>query len=136
MKYDSVLEKVNSLTDKLGKTIDPGIKHAVVAFNMAGFPTTMSCEGHMKQWGTPFPWVDLELTDVLKVKLQSIIDRFYLTKEKDLLCLKLVEGIRVQSSNQLPHAGLVANYFRDEVILLAARKEMDAFADYLLRYQC
>jgi hypothetical protein len=127
-----VLEQVNSLTDRLGKGIDPGIKHAVVAFNIAGFPTTMSCEGHMKQWGTPFPWVDLDLTDALRIKLESFMDKFYLTREKNMLCLKLVEGIRVQSSNQMPYSTLVKSYFRDETILAYARREMDAFADYLL----
>jgi hypothetical protein len=51
-------ERVNQLTDPLGKKVDRGIKSLVAALNVLGFPTVASCEGHTN-WGLPFPWVEI-----------------------------------------------------------------------------
>lgn len=59
MTYQSVLKEVDSWVDGLGLGIDEGIKHAVVVFNLAGFPTYGSCEGHL-DWGCHYPWIDFE----------------------------------------------------------------------------
>ncbi len=51
-------QEVSQLTDALGKGVDEGIKEAVVALRVYGFPTTGSCEGHL-DWGLPYPWIDI-----------------------------------------------------------------------------
>lgn len=55
--YQDALKKLDSTVDGLGLGIDPGIKHAVAAFNARGFITTGSCEGHLDR-GFPYPWID------------------------------------------------------------------------------
>ncbi len=52
-------EEVEEWVDALGEKIDPGIKEAVVALNMSGFPTSASCEGHSER-GIPAPWIEIE----------------------------------------------------------------------------
>lgn len=56
--WNETVEKFTHVTDKLGKEIDPGIFDTVVALNVLGFHTTMSCEGHIN-WGLAAPWVDV-----------------------------------------------------------------------------
>jgi len=38
--------------------VDGKIKPLVAALRWHGFPTTMSCEGHMDR-GNPFPWIEI-----------------------------------------------------------------------------
>ncbi len=57
-KWDKATEKVEAITDKLGKGIDEGIKETVVAFHVFDIPTDMSCEGHI-DWGVASPWIDV-----------------------------------------------------------------------------
>lgn len=48
------------------KGVDEGIREAVIAFNINGIPTWMSCEGHIKEWpGNEFfgPWVMARASD-------------------------------------------------------------------------
>jgi hypothetical protein len=49
---------VEQFTDRLGATIDEGIFETVVVFNLLGFRTFQSCEGHLDH-GAPYPWVDV-----------------------------------------------------------------------------
>ena len=49
---------VEQFTDRLGATIDEGIFETVVVFNLLGFRTFQSCEGHLDH-GSPYPWVDV-----------------------------------------------------------------------------
>lgn len=58
--WDAKREEVDSWGDGLGLGIDEGIKDTVVAFNMEGFNTTQSCEGHNDpDRGLLTPWVDI-----------------------------------------------------------------------------
>jgi hypothetical protein len=50
---------VDTITDSLGRSIDPGIKRAVVLFNSAGLVTSGSCEGHIEN-AVPNPYVDFD----------------------------------------------------------------------------
>lgn len=134
MNIETVTQEVDSLVDGLGKKLDAGIKYAVISFRLLGLQTTMSCEGHMKVWGTPFPWVEISSINNSKERMQILLNRFYSNREGSLLRLQIVEypnSFRIQSSNESPHGGLVKGYFRDESILLAARQEMNAFAAYI-----
>ena len=51
--------------DALGKKIDPGVLDAVVALNLMGYKTLMSCEGHIDH-GTGGPYIDVEVTGAEK----------------------------------------------------------------------
>ena len=42
-------QRLEQVGDKLGYRIDPGIKEAIVAFVLNGFPTYGSCEGHLEE---------------------------------------------------------------------------------------
>lgn len=95
-QWDETAEKFRKVTDKLGKPIDAGIFDTVMALNVLGVPTTMSCEGHLDH-GLPYPWVDIgwpspefpvEIRLPGKVlsnkppspdmgKMQSLLDEFY-----------------------------------------------------------
>jgi hypothetical protein len=57
-RWIEVSEKFSRVTDKLGTPIDDGIFDTVVALNILGFVTSMSCEGHLDH-GLPYPWVDV-----------------------------------------------------------------------------
>jgi hypothetical protein len=134
MNLETVTKEVDSFVDGLGKKLDAGIKCAVISFRLLGFQTTMSCEGHMRVWGTPFPWVEISSINNSKEKVQTLLNQFYSNREGSLLRLQIIEysdRFRIQFSNESPHGGLVKGYVRDESILLAARQEMDAFATYI-----
>lgn len=51
---------VDQLVDRLGRPVDKGIKEAVTALRVLGFPTDGSCEGHLDH-GTSFPWIDVSV---------------------------------------------------------------------------
>jgi hypothetical protein len=53
-------KEVMSLTDGLGKSIDPDIKNTVIILNLLGFKTSASCQGHL-DWGLPYPWIDFNI---------------------------------------------------------------------------
>lgn len=53
IKIQSELEVVNSITDKLGKGVDEGIKLLIAVLRVHGFATTSSCYGH-EDHGSPF----------------------------------------------------------------------------------
>jgi hypothetical protein len=56
--WNRTTRALRSITDGLGKRVDPGIKEVVIALRVYQFPTTGSCEGHLR-WGVPFPWVEV-----------------------------------------------------------------------------
>jgi len=68
-QWDVVAEKMSKVTDRLGKPIDPGIFDTVVALNVLGFKTTMSCEGHANR-GVAAPWIDIEPQNAARIKKQ------------------------------------------------------------------
>jgi hypothetical protein len=49
--------------------IDQGIFEMVVALNMLGFRTVMSCEGHLEK-GIAGPWVDIESDEIQALRDQ------------------------------------------------------------------
>jgi hypothetical protein len=48
-QWNREIEVLQGITDRLGQPIDENIKEAVVAFNVNGFSTYMSCEGHVEE---------------------------------------------------------------------------------------
>lgn len=86
--WDKWVAKVDKITDGLNYPIDPGIKESVVAFNVLGFKTTGSCEGHASgdKNGHAYPWINIEVIsdDIAKVlhkDLDSAASKAYKDKE-------------------------------------------------------
>lgn len=61
-RWDEMRQRVECVTDKLGKPIDAGIRETIVAFRLFGIHTTASCEGHT-DWGVGAPWIDVHCAD-------------------------------------------------------------------------
>src|SRR6266496_3065265 len=57
--WEEKRKEIDQITDALGLGIDAGIKETVVAFNMLGFNTSASCEGHLGH-GLSTPYIDIE----------------------------------------------------------------------------
>ncbi len=57
-QWDAAWAEATTITDALGRHIDPGIFETVVVLRLLGFTTEQSCEGHMDH-GRSFPWVTI-----------------------------------------------------------------------------
>src|SRR5579864_6767791 len=57
--WEAKRREIDQITDALGLGIDEDIKETVVAFNMLGFNTSASCEGHLDH-GLSTPFIDIE----------------------------------------------------------------------------
>lgn len=55
---DEVRREVAAAKDRLGMSVDKGIRNLVVGLRAWGVDTDASCEGH-RNHGAPFPWVDV-----------------------------------------------------------------------------
>ena len=83
-------KETDNLADRMGKPIDPMIITAVTALRAHAFPTTGSCEGHLR-WGLPAPWIDVGVSTkrpvnrsgvrrknlLMQRRLVRLLDRFY-----------------------------------------------------------
>lgn len=64
-RWEQIAEEVDAITDVLGHSIEDGIKPAVIALQALEFPTSQSCEGHVRteegeeQQGNAYPWVEI-----------------------------------------------------------------------------
>lgn len=132
------IDEVDQLTDGLGLGIDPGIKKAVVALRVWEFPTTGSCQGHL-DWGLPFPWIDIDNYDIpkenweqnhqtMREEITRLLKKFYSSHGSAVVLYIQDKGIfgafRLQSVQHDKDA--------DPKNLEIYRKDMDAFADFLL----
>ncbi len=54
-----LIDDFKKVKDNLGKSVDEGVIVCVYYLNKLGFPTTQSCEGHVRQHGYPFAWVEI-----------------------------------------------------------------------------
>jgi hypothetical protein len=57
--WKNKLEEIEKITDRIGTPIDKNVKEAVAAFQLNGFTTATSCEGHIEK-GAPAPWIVVE----------------------------------------------------------------------------
>jgi hypothetical protein len=60
--WQEIAQRISRTVDKLGLSIDEGIKETVIVLNALGISTRASCEGHLDS-GTCAPWVDIASTD-------------------------------------------------------------------------
>ncbi len=81
-QWDNEINRLEKMVDLLGLPIDTNIREAVAAFNINGFPTYMSCEGHVEErfgsmikispyvgFGTPEPDIRFEGQEEIKRKI-------------------------------------------------------------------
>jgi hypothetical protein len=108
--WDKVTASMSKVTDKLGTPIDKGIFDAVVALNVFGISTSMSCEGHLDH-GRAAPWIRFHAKgpDQLRTQVKEATDQlerakaehapteeiekwtrelFRLSKEADITCFQ------------------------------------------------
>lgn len=91
LAWEQKLKELESATDRLGEPIDAKIKETAAAFNLLGFRTEQSCEGHLDS-GVPAPWVMMAppgepIQKVDQEKINQLISRKY-----DLDNLKVASG--------------------------------------------
>jgi metal-dependent amidase/aminoacylase/carboxypeptidase family protein len=67
-RWQEIAARVDKITDRLGNPVDEGIKETVIVLNLLGFPTIMSCEGHLDhEYG---PWVNMQPKGVAALEEQ------------------------------------------------------------------
>jgi len=88
-EWNNKLADLDTVVDRLGKGLDEHIKETVAAFNLNGFNTDGSCEGHVN-WGLGAPWVEIEAPNkpkeryVGEVKILQNIAESYGISDKDI----------------------------------------------------
>jgi hypothetical protein len=80
--WDEVRYSMAKVTDKLGMPIDQGIFETVVAFNVLGINTSMSCEGHLDH-GRAAPWIRFQTQEMNPVQAQAKEAVQYLQRAKE-----------------------------------------------------
>lgn len=60
--WNAAKRAIAGWTDGKGKGVEAGIIETVVACNVLGIGTSMSCEGHVN-WGMPAPWIRIDAAD-------------------------------------------------------------------------
>jgi hypothetical protein len=147
-RWSAALRHVAALTDRLGLPVDPGIRDAVAALSLAGFPTTQSCEGHVNAagHGLPSPWVELDLPraerDVGPPRLIALLARFNAARATPPEATLLWDTGRLQAGDTYDGLDATRRTLRagrlppDEVralqrTLRARQAEMQAFAAFL-----
>jgi hypothetical protein len=151
-RWASGRREVDWLTDHLGRPVDPGIKLAVTGLRANGFPTSGSCEGHLKR-ALPYPWIHLCATHAVgcrgtperearsraaNIALLGLIDQLlaeFYDRRLDERGMRLVartfgpvHAVAVHSRG----ATTASDHARDRAAQLrASRREMDTFADWL-----
>ncbi len=79
-EWQQKLKDLDKVVDGLGMGIDAGIKETVALLNLADVQTTASCEGH-KNWGYPYPWIDIGHPDAWGIYKQLDKIKDYESKE-------------------------------------------------------
>ena len=86
--WEAKREEIDDIADALDLGIDAGIKETVVAFNMLGFNTSGSCEGHLDH-GLSTPYIDIEAPDRPETKyvgemeiFQRVADQYHVPLEE------------------------------------------------------
>jgi hypothetical protein len=82
-RWRKVAEHFQQVTDRLGRPIDPPIFETVVALNVLGLPTSMSCGGHLDDGrGLLLPWVDIRAFHPRAQKWQKKLQKLQKKAEK------------------------------------------------------
>ncbi len=130
MTWTEAIIYFSRATDKLGKKIDKGILETVVAMNVLGITTDMSCEGHIG-WGVPYPWIRIEEDVQQKYLLYQYLAAFYKHRtvdfERILSCG--IWGYRLSSQGAAFSELRTEPEQREKLVIYQA--EMMAFTNFL-----
>lgn len=107
--YHSMVEQISRITDGRGLPIDRGIQELVVALNLLGFGTTMSCEGHV-DFGGALPYVMLQPYSIPN-NIEQLVGEFALVNE-ELAKRDVPEELRVLYPDLLSTGPFTVEIFR------------------------
>ena len=139
-RWDEITAEIETIGDGRGHGIDEGIKKPIIGLMSFDFPTSQSCEGHLDQSGTPFPWVQImadepeqydhppetnpkwiALNQIQRDKMVLLLEEFYTNRNTTPDAKIIMDDIgnygtfRLQSQGgseieDLPKSGLVDKY--------------------------
>ena len=120
--WTQMVARFELVTDRLGRPIDKGIFETVVALNMLGIRTVMSCEGHPNR-GLPYPWVEVDTTYLRSIaRLLEYIASFN----------KVHDGMLILSNGRImSQGGVLDELYQHGHKLQEYQDEMAAFTVYL-----
>lgn len=127
-----------TITDGLGKPIDPGILQTVVALHALGLNTSGSCEGHAR-WGTGGPYIDTE-SKVGGALRNEIFEYRKKNKFKKELTAKLEAMADQARKENIKHAAkvlaLLELFYKNRKTLYEARITMSFWSYNVVRLEC
>jgi hypothetical protein len=156
-QISEIRAKVDQILDNAGKPIEPGIKETIVGLMANNIVTYQSCEGHMDR-GAPYPWVWVgeeepegvmegpgslpfeqwaEANRRLASKVDVLLEGFNATRQSEIhlgtapIWRHPVTG-RPNSSGEFRIVPIPTPSEASQESLDACRREMGAFADYLI----
>jgi hypothetical protein len=133
--YQDMMVRVGKVTDRLGHHVDFGIRHTVVAFNLRDLHTVASCIGHMDH-GLPYPWIDLDAPEEKPI-LDSLLKEFNvdrpMTNNLYLKTCYFGAGLPGNRYRVMHYSDITNDGVKNQKLLVFLRKEMNAFADFLLK---
>ena len=109
--WDEIREDVENFVDKLGKSVDDGIRETVTAFQALGLPTIASCEGHI-EYGCAYPWIDFEVQEPGESKI-ILLGKPKIVRQRLLLESRITDLLEeYYSARRVPyHAMLIIESF-------------------------
>lgn len=100
-RWRELEQVVNEMADKLGLSIDEGIKEAVVALHAHGLETSQSCEGH-DDHGAALPFVAVEADEPEGWYESEPLKRKW-KEENERLAARLAELVEQWYSSRTEH---------------------------------
>lgn len=123
-RLEHIRADLETVTDKIGKPIDEGIKETVLYFNALDFPTSSSCEGHTGEHPeeegekSPYVWVETPEPEGWEEneKIKEQWRRENLKKQAQMITLlgKFYENRKANNDARLRVAGTGVGGFRVE----------------------
>jgi hypothetical protein len=122
--WNETAGKFRKVTDRLGCPIDAGIFDTVVALNILGITTRMSCEGHLDH-GLSHPWIDVHLsepTDFYTPEMMQMSEDISKTKVRlyesytPEMRQSQEEWERMRSGERLKLFSILSEFYRGRVV--------------------
>jgi hypothetical protein len=108
-KWHEIAKEVDAIQDKLCKPVDPGIKEAVIIFNLIGFSTSGSCQGH-EDWGCG-PYVD-----ITSPKLAEIFNKLRSTEDEKVISSLLASKNTILTELAQPIEKLIQDFYKEREV--------------------
>src|SRR5262249_44417321 len=81
-RWTRAAREVTQISAQSTVPIDKNVKQMVTGLRAFGLPTTASCYGHLRNHGTPYPWIEFQVAR--RSNHHSISRRQLLDAEKTL----------------------------------------------------